>query len=66
MVSLLLEVQCYGFSMTIILVLTNDLFVMQSFLIVSDPSIAKHILKDNSKAYSKVSWSFFLPDSICT
>ncbi|KAL2330209.1 hypothetical protein Fmac_017790 [Flemingia macrophylla] len=24
-----------------------------SFLIVSDPSIAKHILKDNSKAYSK-------------
>lgn len=27
---------------------------LQSFLIVSDPSIAKHILKDNSKAYSKV------------
>lgn len=25
----------------------------KSFLIVSDPSIAKHILKDNSKAYSK-------------
>ena len=26
----------------------------QSFLIVSDPAIAKHILRDNSKAYSKV------------
>lgn len=26
----------------------------QSFLIVSDPDIAKHILRDNSKAYSKV------------
>lgn len=26
----------------------------QSFLIVSDPVIAKHILRDNSKAYSKV------------
>jgi beta-ring hydroxylase len=25
----------------------------QSFLIVSDPAIAKHILRDNSKAYSK-------------
>ncbi|KAJ7978233.1 putative Cytochrome P450 [Quillaja saponaria] len=28
-------------------------FGPKSFLIVSDPSIAKHILKDNSKAYSK-------------
>ncbi|XP_055834619.1 protein LUTEIN DEFICIENT 5, chloroplastic [Solanum dulcamara] len=29
------------------------IFGPKSFLIVSDPSIAKHILKDNSKAYSK-------------
>lgn len=28
-------------------------FGPKSFLIVSDPSIAKHILRDNSKAYSK-------------
>ncbi|CAL1361773.1 unnamed protein product [Linum trigynum] len=28
-------------------------FGPKSFLIVSDPSIAKHILKDNSKSYSK-------------
>ncbi|KAI4302023.1 hypothetical protein L6164_035245 [Bauhinia variegata] len=28
-------------------------FGPKSFLIVSDPSIARHILKDNSKAYSK-------------
>lgn len=28
-------------------------FGPKSFLIVSDPTIAKHILKDNSKAYSK-------------
>ncbi|CAN8290467.1 unnamed protein product [Cochlearia groenlandica] len=28
-------------------------FGPKSFLIVSDPSIAKHILKDNAKAYSK-------------
>ncbi|KAM7278451.1 hypothetical protein ACFE04_005585 [Oxalis oulophora] len=28
-------------------------FGPKSFLIVSDPSIAKHILKDNTKAYSK-------------
>ncbi|KAL5702567.1 hypothetical protein ACHQM5_027769 [Ranunculus cassubicifolius] len=28
-------------------------FGPKSFLIVSDPSVAKHILKDNSKAYSK-------------
>ena len=28
--------------------------LLQSFLIVSDPSIAKHILRDNSKSYSKV------------
>ncbi|MCL7052304.1 hypothetical protein MKW94_027826 [Papaver nudicaule] len=28
-------------------------FGPKSFLIVSDPAIAKHILKDNSKAYSK-------------
>ncbi|ESW11745.1 hypothetical protein PHAVU_008G056400 [Phaseolus vulgaris] len=28
-------------------------FGPKSFLIVSDPNIAKHILKDNSKAYSK-------------
>ncbi|KAL5836835.1 hypothetical protein ACOSQ3_014004 [Xanthoceras sorbifolium] len=28
-------------------------FGPKSFVIVSDPSIAKHILKDNSKAYSK-------------
>ncbi|KAI5056312.1 hypothetical protein GOP47_0028130 [Adiantum capillus-veneris] len=28
-------------------------FGPKSFLIVSDPSMAKHILKDNSKAYSK-------------
>lgn len=28
-------------------------FGPKSFLIVSDPVIAKHILKDNSKAYSK-------------
>jgi hypothetical protein len=27
---------------------------LQSFLIVSDPAIAKHILKDNAKGYSKV------------
>lgn len=32
---------------------------LQSFLIVSDPSIAKHILKDNSKAYSKVKVCLF-------
>lgn len=30
-------------------------FILQSFVIVSDPNIAKRILKDNSKAYSKVS-----------
>ncbi|KAE9448033.1 hypothetical protein C3L33_20060, partial [Rhododendron williamsianum] len=29
-------------------------FGPKSFLIVSDPSIAKHILRDNSKSYSKV------------
>ncbi|XP_043718954.1 protein LUTEIN DEFICIENT 5, chloroplastic isoform X1 [Telopea speciosissima] len=29
------------------------IFGPKSFLIVSDPSIAKHILRDNSKAYSK-------------
>lgn len=29
-------------------------FLLQSFVIVSDPSIAKHVLRDNSKAYSKV------------
>ncbi|KAK8507483.1 hypothetical protein V6N13_141506 [Hibiscus sabdariffa] len=29
------------------------IFGPKSFLIVSDPSIAKHILKDNSKSYSK-------------
>lgn len=29
---------------------------LQSFLIVSDPAIAKHILKDNPKGYSKVNW----------
>ena len=28
--------------------------LLQSFLIVSDPSIAKHILRDNLKSYSKV------------
>lgn len=28
--------------------------LLQTFLIVSDPSIAKHILKDNPKSYSKV------------
>lgn len=27
---------------------------LQSFLIVSDPAITKHILRENSKAYSKV------------
>lgn len=31
-----------------------DRDLLQSFLIVSDPSIAKHILKDNPKNYSKV------------
>lgn len=30
------------------------LLSLQAFLIVSDPTIVKHILKDNSKAYSKV------------
>ena len=30
------------------------LVFLQSFLIVSDPSIAKHILKNNPKNYSKV------------
>ena len=34
----------------------------QSFLIVSDPAIAKHILRDNSKAYSKV-WLSIDPDA---
>jgi hypothetical protein len=38
----------------------------QSFLIVSDPAIAKHILRENSKAYSKVRLLLiYLPVYIC-
>jgi beta-ring hydroxylase len=29
------------------------LYVLKSFVIVSDPQVAKHLLKDNCKAYSK-------------
>jgi len=41
------------------------LVILQSFLIVSDPAIAKHILKDNSKAYSKVIKSIVNNDWHC-
>jgi len=39
-----------------------SLVYFESFLIVSDPAIAKHILRDNSKAYSKV-WLSIDPDA---
>lgn len=33
---------------------------LQSFVIVSDPRVAKHILKDNAKGYSKVQVTFIV------